>query len=93
MKKNLILISILACLVSCGGNPGNGGAPIDDSDKQGFYNSEITNFATDGLSEFYVSDGYGNGTPFGNTWSNTCVEIENDVLKMSIKEAGFITQE
>ena len=90
MKKNLIILSLIACLFSCGNVTGNGGTEIDDSDKGQFYSSELVDFSKDGLSKFYVSDGYGNGTPFGNTWSKTCVEIENNELKLSIKEPGDI---
>ena len=89
MKNKFIIIPLIACLFSCGGQ-GSVGVPIDDTDRQEFYNSEIVDFSKDGLSKFYVSDGYGNGTPFGNTWSNTCVEIENNELKLTIKEPGDI---
>lgn len=90
MKNKFIIIPLIVCLFSCGGTQSSSPAQIDDTDRQEFYNSEIVDFSKDGLSKFYVSDGYGNGTPFGNTWSNTCVEIENNELKMTIKEPGDI---
>ena len=67
MKKNLIILSLIACLFSCGNVTGNGGTEIDDSDKGQFYSSELVDFSKYGLSKFYVSDGAEKFRQFANT--------------------------
>ena len=90
MKKALIIISIVACLFSCGTTGTSSTTGNNSSTNPSFYERNILDFSKDDLSKLYVSDGYCNGTPFGCTWSKSCVEVENDTLKMTIKEAGDV---
>ena len=100
MKKSFLLILLMAFLASCstnnpstpGGDPteGSNNVSIVTPENPDFQETTIANFATDDLSDFRIADGYGNGTPFGNTWSKSCVEIEDGVLKLSNYEIGIV---